>query len=61
MIGEEQWLSCKDRAKRQMLLDFESLKRSFDPADTSEHPIGLTGIEDDPELGIQDDTIIVKR
>lgn len=61
-IGKAQWDKTKDFAKRKMLSEFEySIKRGFGISTQTEYSVELRGVEDDPEQGIRDEMINVKR
>lgn len=42
-----------------MFQEFEMLKRSFDGEGQTDYSVDLQGVEDDPENGIDDGTIVL--
>lgn len=60
VIGGDQWGKLTSRAKKGMLSDFESVKRSFDPRNEPEYSVELKGVEDDESKGISEELIVIK-
>ena len=59
LVGESQYRMIRDKAKKRMFQEFEMLKRSFDGEGQKEYSVDLQGVEDDPESGIDDGTIVL--
>lgn len=60
IVGEDQWQQIKDKPKKKMMKEFElSVKRCY-AGDNQEYSVDLQGVEDNPEEGIDDDTITLK-
>lgn len=60
IVGDIQYDQLKDKAKRAMMREFEqSVKRCYN-GDDEEYSVDLRGVADNPELGIDDDTITLK-
>jgi hypothetical protein len=60
-IGQRQWDQLKDPAKKNMMGDFEFVKRSFAPATQKEYAVELRGVKDDNASGIQEENISFKE
>ncbi|KAH7081489.1 hypothetical protein BKA63DRAFT_462626 [Paraphoma chrysanthemicola] len=60
VVGEEQWMSVKDKAKKKMMGEFElSIKRCY-AGDNQQYSVDLQGVDDNPQEGIDDETIGLK-
>ncbi|KAF1830154.1 actin-like ATPase domain-containing protein [Decorospora gaudefroyi] len=60
IVGESEWNSIKDKSKKKMMREFElAIKRCY-AGDDQEYSVDLQGVEDNPEEGIDDDTITLK-
>ena len=59
LVGGKEWARLNDPAKKRMMRDFESVKRSFDPQTESEYSVELKGVEDNEDKGICGDVIVV--
>lgn len=60
IVGEEQWGEIKDKAKKKMMSEFElSIKRCY-AGDDQQYSVDLQGVEDNPQEGIDDETITLK-
>lgn len=62
MIGEVQYNRIKETNRKKMMREFEyGIKRTFSETSDQIYSVDLRGVEDDPENGIIDDTITVKK
>lgn len=60
IVGESQWKGLKNKSKQKMMLEFEnSIKRSF-AGDDKHFSVDLQDVEDNPSVGIDDETITLK-
>lgn len=60
IVGEDEWSSIRDKSKKKMMREFElSIKRCY-AGDNQEYSVDLQGVEDNPQEGIDDDTITLK-
>ncbi|KAL8798869.1 MAG: hypothetical protein Q9182_006325 [Xanthomendoza sp. 2 TL-2023] len=60
IVGKEQYSRIKLKSRKKMLREFEmSVKRCY-TGDDKEYSVDLQGVEDNPEQGIDDDTIRLK-
>ena len=60
VVGEKQYNKIREVKRKRMLRDFEqAVKKGYDGGD-KEYSVELHGVEDDPEKGIDDDTIRLK-
>jgi hypothetical protein len=57
VVGEQQYNRISERKRKKMLQSFETaVKRCF-IGDNKEFSVDLPGVEDNAEMGIEDDTI----
>lgn len=60
VVGEKDYDAIKEKAKKRMMKEFEvSVKRCY-TGDDKEFSVDLTGVDDNPKMGIEDDTIRLK-
>lgn len=59
IVGEEQWGTLKVRSKQKMMSEFESIKRAF-AGDDQQFSVDLQGVKDNPDEGIEDETITIR-
>lgn len=60
LVGDAQWQKLKPKSKQKMMQLFEmSVKRSY-AGDEGPYSVDLQGVEDNPDEGIDDDTIVLK-
>ncbi|KAJ4292499.1 hypothetical protein N0V90_009161 [Kalmusia sp. IMI 367209] len=60
IVGEDQYNSIKERDKKKMIQEFElAVKRTYS-GDDKPYSVDLRGVEDNPNEGIDDDTITLK-
>jgi hypothetical protein len=60
IVGETQYRNIKAKSKDKMMADFEyNVKRNFTGEDGL-HSVDLKGVDDNPEMDIDDDTIKLK-
>lgn len=60
IVGKDEWEKLRDKSKKSMMKDFElSIKRCY-AGDDQEYSVDLQGVDDNPEEGIDDDTITLK-
>ncbi|KAH7125733.1 hypothetical protein B0J11DRAFT_506551 [Dendryphion nanum] len=60
IVGENEWKQIKDKSKKKMMKEFEeSIKRCY-AGDNQEYSVDLQGVDDNPQEGIDDDTITLK-
>lgn len=59
-MGEKQWEGLKDKSKKKMMTNFEmAIKRCY-AGDDQQFSVDLQEVEDDPAVGIEDETIVLK-
>ncbi|KAL8790194.1 MAG: hypothetical protein Q9213_000725 [Squamulea squamosa] len=60
IVGKDQYSEIRPKSRKKMLREFEmSVKRCY-TGDDREYSVDLQGVEDNPEQGIDDDTIKLK-
>jgi hypothetical protein len=60
-VGEKQWEGLKDKSKKKMMTNFEmAIKRCY-AGDDQQFSVDLQEVEDDPAVGIEDETIVLRR
>jgi len=59
LVGESEYSTISEKKKKRMLAEFEMLKRSFDGEGQKDYSVDLQGVEDNPESGIDDGTILL--
>lgn len=60
VVGEKEYEAIRPRARKRMMKEFEnSVKRCY-TGDDKEFSVDLPGVQDNPEEGIDDDTIKLK-
>jgi hypothetical protein len=60
LVGEAEYNKTREKARMMMLRDFEnSVKRCY-TGDNKVYSVDLRGVDDNPDVGIQDDTIKLK-
>ena len=61
LVGRAIYAKIKQKDIKKMFREFEyGIKRSFMPGDTAPLTVDLKGAGDDPEIGIEDDTIKIE-
>ncbi|RDI80134.1 hypothetical protein Vi05172_g9924 [Venturia inaequalis] len=60
VVGDEQYAKLKDRAKKKMIKEFETGVKCSYTGEEKEYFVDLSGVEDNPEYHINDETITLK-
>lgn len=60
VVGDEQYAKLKDRAKKKMIKEFEIGVKCSYTGEEKEYSVDLSGVEDNPEYHINDETITLK-
>lgn len=61
IVGDRQYNEIKETSRKKMMKEFEfGIKRSFSEKNNQTYSVDLKGVEDDPKIGIIDNTIPVK-
>ena len=61
LVGRKEYDKIKAKDKKKMLRDFEfGIKRAFSKDDVVNYSVDLKSVEDNPDYGIEDDTIQIK-
>ncbi|KAH9437236.1 hypothetical protein MCOR02_000892 [Pyricularia oryzae] len=58
-VGERQYKSIQRARRRKMLLDFDTVKQSYEGDPTKDFEVDLKGVQDSKENGIEDETIAI--
>ncbi|KAL5906703.1 hypothetical protein ACKVV1_011103 [Pyricularia oryzae] len=58
-VGERQYKSIQRARRRKMLLDFDTVKQSYEDDPTKDFEVDLKGVQDSKENGIEDETIAI--